>query len=440
MPRQYHRTITVVVVALMVASVMSVGGLALDAADEQADDAQAETIDSCTTITEPGKYVLSSDIENANGTCIRIETSDVVLDGNGHTIAGVTNESRRDEFREATMAPSVVFSDNETAQNETLVAEVVANYPLPTNPRWANIGVAANASAGLSNVTVRDVTVTEFTFGIYYEGVSNGNIENVTADSNGDGIDVFNSTDTGVADTRLVDNQFGLFALNVTDATVSGVTAEGNAVSTLAMFFAPEVRITETAISESPIGVVLLSSDGAMIDDSTVTDSAYTGIGVFASRDVRLTDVNVTNTTAEIPPYLAESPPPFEAPAGINLDNTSDSLLRNVTASDNADWAYYSTNGSVANVGEQVVLNGTALSFTATDVALSIEEGSVNASEERLVGDNLVATNTTADAALTLRVTWGTGSTSPTATANETVTPSPASTPTPNVTDGNGTS
>ena len=49
-------------------------------------------IDWCATITQPGEYVLTGDITNSNAdTCIAIQASDVVLDGQGHTVDGVDN-------------------------------------------------------------------------------------------------------------------------------------------------------------------------------------------------------------------------------------------------------------------------------------------------------------------------------------------------------------
>jgi hypothetical protein len=52
-----------------------------------------EQIDSRTTVTRPGRYELVEDIRNGGGThlsdaCLRIQSSDVVLDGGGHTVDG----------------------------------------------------------------------------------------------------------------------------------------------------------------------------------------------------------------------------------------------------------------------------------------------------------------------------------------------------------------
>ncbi len=52
-------------------------------------EVSAQTISSCTTISSAGNYVLGTDIMNDAGTaCINIVSSNVILDGGGHTITG----------------------------------------------------------------------------------------------------------------------------------------------------------------------------------------------------------------------------------------------------------------------------------------------------------------------------------------------------------------
>ncbi|WP_225333454.1 right-handed parallel beta-helix repeat-containing protein [Halomicrobium urmianum] len=369
MPRDSTRVATVVASVLLVASVVGLGWAATGAAAAQETEAaQGPTeIDACTTITEPGSYVLAADLEGANGTCIEIASDDVVLDGNGHAIAGGQNESDVAAFRAASLAPSVVFSENETAADETLVAEVLANYPVATDERWANVGVAA---AGSENVTVRDVTVTGLYFGVYLDGVSDVRMENVTAEANADGMDVFDSTNVTAADSRLVDNQWGLWAVNVTESDVTNVTAESNGVNAVGAVYAPGLTIDGATVSGSPVGIELLVSNDSQVRNATVTDSAHTGLGVFGSDRVAVTDSTVANTTGDVPESLAEVPAPYAEPAGINLDDASEGEYRNVTLTGNSAWAIHATNESTGNVLETVRIDGTTVSGTVTDAAL----------------------------------------------------------------------
>ena len=119
--------------------VVAVAGSAL-AAPPTATDAPASSersptvVDGCTTITEPGRYVLGSDVENRTAdVCIRIAASDVTLDGGGHIVSG-------ERFRENTTGVLVV---------------------------------------GASNVTVRDLAAVRWTFGVRFERAARASVADV---------------------------------------------------------------------------------------------------------------------------------------------------------------------------------------------------------------------------------------------------------------------
>ncbi len=53
----------------------------------------ANQINSCTTVSSPGDYILTASIINSGASsCINITSSDVLLDGSGFTIGGVISE------------------------------------------------------------------------------------------------------------------------------------------------------------------------------------------------------------------------------------------------------------------------------------------------------------------------------------------------------------
>ena len=85
-------------------------------------------------ITEPGTYRILGDIQGSPGsTCIDIRSSDVLIRGGGHTLNGTAT----------------------------------------------SLGIGATASSGvISNVTVRNLTLTNWGRGIAYENVTGGAIEN----------------------------------------------------------------------------------------------------------------------------------------------------------------------------------------------------------------------------------------------------------------------
>lgn len=122
-------------------------------------------LDDCTVIDEPGQYVLSGDIENAEAaTCVRIESSDVHLDGAGHTLDGTDAHD--------------------------------------------SIGVLATGTeeVPLTNVTVRNLTVTDWATGVEYQWTNDGELSGVTATSNDRGVQLRSSSDNRVTRNDLVEN------------------------------------------------------------------------------------------------------------------------------------------------------------------------------------------------------------------------------------------
>ncbi|QLG28573.1 right-handed parallel beta-helix repeat-containing protein [Halorarum halophilum] len=175
MQRGQVAIVTVVVVgAVLVGSAFAIDSTAPPGSDSPRVGADATRIDSCTTITEPGAYVLTTDVENDKHTrlsesCIRIESDDVLFEGDGHVVDGRGISDTR--------------------------------------------GVTANGT----NVTVRNVTVSDWDRGIYYRNVSGGTIEGVNATENGYGIDLDWSREVTIADSDVSGNVIGVDLMRSND-------------------------------------------------------------------------------------------------------------------------------------------------------------------------------------------------------------------------------
>ena len=102
----------------------------------------ATSVNSCMYINDSGSYTLTTDILDNTSPCIRILANNVDFDGGGYTIDGI------DE------------ADSYGVQAGT-------NY---------------------TNITVRNLTVTDWFYGISYQGTSSGRITGITAVSNVNGI------------------------------------------------------------------------------------------------------------------------------------------------------------------------------------------------------------------------------------------------------------
>lgn len=151
------------------------------------DATSTTTIDSCTTIAEPGRYVLTADIVDDTSThlsesCIQIKADDVVLDGSGHRV------------------------DGRGVSGTT--------------------GIAVTSSGQLSNVSVTRLTVSDWDWGVYYQDVSGGEVRAVTVEHNGAGIALEETRHVAVRDNEVANNGIGVF---VHDA--SGNVVQHNSVS-----------------------------------------------------------------------------------------------------------------------------------------------------------------------------------------------------------------
>lgn len=189
------RTLGVIFVALALAVGSSaLGGAALTGAvalngstsstDVVQTDAAQTSIDSCTTIDEPGTYVLTSKIENGGKTaiseaCIEITADNVTFDGGGHLIDG----------RGVSHTKGIAVRNAE-------------------------------------DVTIRDVEVDDWHSGILVTEGS-ATIRDVHTFSNAYGLRLENTTGVTVENGSVVKNLVGVYT-NTENVTINGTDFSGN--------------------------------------------------------------------------------------------------------------------------------------------------------------------------------------------------------------------
>lgn len=179
-------------------------GIAVGSSSVAARDSPTE-IDDCTTITEPGEYVLTEDVSptTADGYgCIDVRADDVVLDGRGHVIDGT---GAADDGGRARLAGIAV------------------------NPE----GTFEPDGRPVENVTVRNLTVTGFATGIRYESVDGGRIAGAETPDDGVGIALlFGARGITIEDNVLSESGVGVDLFGDPDVYggPSGVTVVHNDV------------------------------------------------------------------------------------------------------------------------------------------------------------------------------------------------------------------
>ena len=125
-------------------------------------------VESCKEINTSGYYILTRDLTNCSAQdCIRITASDVVFDGNGHTIEGKGS-----------------------------------GY---------GGGVSVhNSSKALSNVTIKNLEIEDWKYGIILENVYNSTIENNHAYRNTVGIELSSSSNNYITNNTVSNNRYGI--------------------------------------------------------------------------------------------------------------------------------------------------------------------------------------------------------------------------------------
>lgn len=215
------------------------------------------TIDACTTITEPGRYILNEDIGgDGRDTCIRISTSNVILQGHGHRVDGTG--------------------------------------------RFGSAGVIAEGNdTALSNVTVRNLTVTGWDDAIRYVNITDGAIIGTTSAESRVGVALLNARENTVADNVARRNSLRGISLLESSAnnTLLNNTALDNGQYGIHLV-EPGVTnntLRTNAVSGNEFGIALIDSHGNRITDNTANTNRIAGIWLSAARRNVIADNTASN-------------------------------------------------------------------------------------------------------------------------------------------------
>lgn len=205
-------------------------------------DSGATVLESCTVIDTPGRYVLARDVENATvETCFDVTADDVVLDGRGHVVDG---ESR-------------------------------GGYPSET------VGVRVTGA----NVTVRDVTVTDWGWNVHYLDAAGGVLENATVDFTrpvSDGVLVERTTGLAVRHSRVVGSDVGMVVRDSTELVLRNNSVGSAGDAGLVLRRSHRNRLVGNVAPGPGVGIELEASHGNVLRDNRATGDEG-GIGLVRS-------------------------------------------------------------------------------------------------------------------------------------------------------------
>lgn len=347
MARRTRADAALLLVGLLVVSgatpLVQTPGRAAGSADGQG--ASATGIDSCTTITSPGEYVLTADIESDVYTCLSVEASDVTVDGDGHTIT--VNATFRESGR---FLPS-------------------------RSPFHFGAGVTVGSpDASVTNVSVENLTVTGLDAGVQFVNVHRGRVRGVTATDNevgvrlsdttavtitdttatehvGDAIRVSAAAGVQITDTRASDNRFaGIVLADTTDSVVFNATTARNFGDGIVVRNATRVTLQRVTVAQNTVGVTLWDTRRTTVTESRIDRNAFAGLALVDADTNTVSETVVSNTTAATR-LLAE-------PSGVWLYNATRNRFESVHLLDNREWAVYARNRSGANAFVDLRIEG----------------------------------------------------------------------------------
>ncbi|MEJ2236276.1 MAG: right-handed parallel beta-helix repeat-containing protein, partial [Syntrophobacterales bacterium] len=216
-------------------------------------------INSCRVIDTPGTYTLTGSIINSSDTnCIEITSSYVTLDGNGRQIDGVDTEG-------------------------THGIHVYHKY------------------LTLTYVTIRNLKVTDWDVGIYFQNINVSTIEASTVESNqSSGVHLYGSDNNTITNSTInTNNIFGIF-LNagsnnntISENTVNG-QGQGIQVGKDASTADSNI-IRDNNIGGNKTGIDVENSDSLTIEDNTFTYNWY-GIFLYGTTDSTITRNVITDS------------------------------------------------------------------------------------------------------------------------------------------------
>ncbi len=233
-----------------------------------------------TVISSPGTYVLTQDIAANQSPAITIRCSNVVFDGNGHTIDGVD--------------------------------------------AGGSFGVLVNSYSGsLSGVTVKNVKLTDWYDGLYFKGVNGGRIESVTATSNvRAGISLRSANDNVLTGCTANGNGEGMYIWSQCSRNrIESCTMSGNAEMGLWLastgrdpnqydkitYDSTSNQVTgNTATGNGRMGLYVDFSDGNTLANNQVTSNSQFGIFIDYSTRTRV-ESNTVSGGSEQAVYLYDA-------------------------------------------------------------------------------------------------------------------------------------
>ncbi|WP_276300887.1 right-handed parallel beta-helix repeat-containing protein [Halorussus lipolyticus] len=347
-------------VALLVVSsavVTPVAGAVAPGSSANTSATQTKTISSCpkAPITQSGVYTLTSNLTNSTADgCIEIDASDVVIDGNGHTLTGTGEGNLSAFYASSAVAPQKGTPGIENVTIKNVRAE-----------GWTRSVWVRRAS----DVTVTDSHLRDGLRGVVFYKVNDSSVTDVTATQFAEGVVFWTARNTTVARNNLSDN-------------------DGRGIHVGAYPFenssSRRVRIVNNTLNHNFLfgAFVSQASEYTTIENNTAVGNRLNGINVTNGSDhTAVADNTVLDTTGDVGA-------PFGQPSGIAVSDSKHVKVVGNTVQNN------SGNGINVTDTRKFPENSSSVTVTSNSVRGNALHGiRVEGSPQTGIGNNTIVAN-----------------------------------------------
>ena len=321
-----------------------------------------------TVITRPGRYLVLQDIAATDAQVgIDVRSSDVVIDGLGHTITG----AKKFNTNGLSVYNNTVQLSNVTVSNLSLRSWFIgANYLNTRDCRTDNLTTIGNdygtvmANGERMLLNRNDVSANTYD-GLSISSVTDSYFVDIIADSSNYGIWSSGSSLNTFENCTVSNNQQGIQFQTSSNNTFINTTAESNKVGLSLLDQSLQNRVEAGTFSKNGRGIILENAGNTTVANVTASNcTAGSGIAVTSSAGSVMTGNHADHNTN-----------------GITLQNTADAVMH--------------ANQLTNNTNNGMLLNGaTAALITGNTVTLNGDSGlMLTGSSKNRIGQNTLTGN-----------------------------------------------
>ena len=306
-----------IAVGLALLVVVSAGGVAVPADAATSADA-ATRIDACTTITEPGRYELTSDLEADSASdrraCIIIESGNVTLDGDGHVVGSadtasvfvgtaIPHRETAEYLPNVTVRDAVLTGDLElyhapgaavrnvstAGANTVLVSLTESNRSLVVN---STISGTSRRGGGIN------------LFRSHASTVVNNTVTNTDRQNRGSGIDVSLSDRVTVRGNRVRSSYVGISLNSANDTTVSNNAIRGSETTAILIERRSRGNLIEDTVVETNTDATANATPQTVVDMRDAGPNRIERLRVDSDTTLSLSGRNVVVRDVDAPPAV----------------------------------------------------------------------------------------------------------------------------------------